>query len=228
MAVVLDQPPACRCLGCRELYRRAACGAQGCRQGDHGQFAGGGHLASSRPTGPGFFFFGWLSHGDTTRRGRVAPPPSRRRHDARDRTARWCGSGSPRSRTRVTPSPSSHLCGDELDGARFVSDRDNFFNIHAQLRIHCIQALGLMAVFIPAGIDLSVELASWHHPASSAACPEGRPSWWLAALAGLGAGALCGLRQWRLHRLCRAARPSSSRLGMLAAARVLACAVKTR
>ena len=71
--------------------------------------------------------------------------------------------------------------------------RDNFFNITRNFAYIGIMALGMMAVIITGGIDLSVGSVMGLTGIICGLVLQAGHSWWLAVLAGLGAGALCGL-----------------------------------
>ena len=71
--------------------------------------------------------------------------------------------------------------------------RDNFFNITRNFAYIGIMALGMMAVIITGGIDLSVGSVMGLTGIVCGLVLQAGHSWWLAVLAGLGAGALCGL-----------------------------------
>ena len=70
---------------------------------------------------------------------------------------------------------------------------DNFFNITRNFAYIGIMALGMMAVIITGGIDLSVGSVMGLVGVVCGLVLQAGHSWWLAVLAGLGAGALCGL-----------------------------------
>ena len=98
---------------------------------------------------------------------------------------------------------------------------DNFFNITRNFAYIGIMALGMMAVIITGGIDLSVgSVMGLTGIVCGLVLQAGHP-WWLAVLAGLGAGAVCGLVNGAL--VAYVGLPSFVvTLGMLAAARSFA------
>ena len=98
---------------------------------------------------------------------------------------------------------------------------DNFFNITRNFAYIGIMALGMMAVIITGGIDLSVgSVMGLAGIVCGLVLQAGYP-WWLASLAGLGAGALCGIVNGVL--VAYIGLPSFVvTLGMLAAARSFA------
>src|SRR5258708_16830555 len=79
-----------------------------------------------------------------------------------------------------------------LEPASFPT-RDNFFNITRNFAYIGIMALGMMAVIITGGIDLSVGSVMGLTGIICGLVLQAGHSWWLAALAGLGAGAPSGL-----------------------------------
>jgi ribose transport system permease protein len=95
---------------------------------------------------------------------------------------------------------------------------DNFFNITRNFAYIGIMALGMMAVIITGGIDLSVgSVMGLTGIVCGLVLQAGYP-WWLAIVAGLGAGALCGVVNGVL--VAYVGLPSFVvTLGMLAAAR---------
>ncbi len=99
--------------------------------------------------------------------------------------------------------------------------KDNFFNITRNFAYIGIMALGMMAVIITGGIDLSVgSVMGLCGIVCGLVLQAGYP-WWLAVLAGLGAGALCGIVNGVL--VAFVGLPSFVvTLGMLAAARSFA------
>src|SRR5262247_1161807 len=99
--------------------------------------------------------------------------------------------------------------------------RDNFFNITRNFAYIGIMALGMMAVIITGGIDLSVGSVMGLTGIICGLVLQAGHSWWLAVLAGLGAGAPCGLVNGAL--VAYVGLPSFVvTLGMLAAARSFA------
>src|SRR5215475_199432 len=99
--------------------------------------------------------------------------------------------------------------------------RDNFFNITRNFAYIGIMALGMMAVIITGGIDLSVGSVMGLTGIICGLVLQAGHSWWLAVLAGVGAGALCGLVNGAL--VAYVGLPSFVvTLGMLAAARSFA------
>ena len=99
--------------------------------------------------------------------------------------------------------------------------RDNLFNITRNFAYIGIMALGMMAVIITGGIDLSVGSVMGLTGIICGLVLQAGYSWWLAVLAGLGAGALCGLVNGAL--VAYVGLPSFVvTLGMLAAARSFA------
>jgi ribose transport system permease protein len=99
--------------------------------------------------------------------------------------------------------------------------RDNFFNITRNFAYIGIMALGMMAVIITGGIDLSVGSVMGLTGIICGLVLQAGHSWWLAVLAGLGAGALCGLVNGAF--VAYVGLPSFVvTLGMLAAARSFA------
>jgi ribose transport system permease protein len=99
--------------------------------------------------------------------------------------------------------------------------RDNFFNITRNFAYIGIMALGMMAVIITGGIDLSVGSVMGLTGIVCGLVLQAGHSWWLAVLAGLGAGALCGLVNGAF--VAYVGLPSFVvTLGMLAAARSFA------
>jgi ribose transport system permease protein len=107
-----------------------------------------------------------------------------------------------------------------LEPASFPT-RDNFFNITRNFAYIGIMALGMMTVIITGGIDLSVgSVMGLAGIICGLVLQAGQP-WWLAVLAGLGTGALCGLVNGAL--VAYLGLPSFVvTLGMLAAARSFA------
>src|SRR5260370_15867608 len=107
-----------------------------------------------------------------------------------------------------------------LEPASFPT-RDNFFNITRNFAYIGIMALGMMAVIITGGIDLSVGSVMGLTGIICGLVLQAGHSWWLAVLAGLGAGALCGLVNGAF--VAYVGLPSFVvTLGMLAAARSFA------
>ena len=107
-----------------------------------------------------------------------------------------------------------------LEPASFPT-RDNFFNITRNFAYIGIMALGMMAVIITGGIDLSVGSVMGLTGIICGLVLQAGHSWWLAVLAGLGAGALCGLINGAF--VAYVGLPSFVvTLGMLAAARSFA------
>lgn len=98
---------------------------------------------------------------------------------------------------------------------------DNFFNITRNFAYIGIMALGMMAVIITGGIDLSVgSVMGLAGIVCGLVLQAGYP-WWLASLAGLGAGVVCGIVNGVL--VAYIGLPSFVvTLGMLAAARSFA------
>jgi ribose transport system permease protein len=74
----------------------------------------------------------------------------------------------------------------------FASE-DNFFNITRNFAFIGIMALGMTVVIITGGIDLSVGSIMGVVAVSSGLVLEAHYPWWLAMLAGLGAGGVAGL-----------------------------------
>ncbi|TXL72807.1 ABC transporter permease [Vineibacter terrae] len=98
---------------------------------------------------------------------------------------------------------------------------DNFFNITRNFAYIGIMALGMMAVIITGGIDLSVGSVMGLAGIICGLVLQAGYPWWLAVLAGLGAGALCGIVNGVL--IAYVGLPSFVvTLGMLAAARSFA------
>src|SRR5260370_18766638 len=107
-----------------------------------------------------------------------------------------------------------------LEPASFAT-RDSFVNIRGNLAYIGIRALGMMAVIISGGIDLSVGSVMGLTGIICGLVLQAGHSWWLAVLAGLGAGALCGLVNGAF--VAYVGLPSFVvTLGMLAAARSFA------
>src|SRR5713226_9739619 len=107
-----------------------------------------------------------------------------------------------------------------LEPASFPT-RDNFFNITRNFAYIGIMALGMMEVIITGGIDLSVGSVMGLTGIVCGLVLQAGHSWWLAVLAGLGAGALCGLVNGAF--IAYVGLPSFVvTLGMLAAARSFA------
>src|SRR5437660_1302674 len=79
-----------------------------------------------------------------------------------------------------------------LEPASFPT-RDNFFNITRNFAYIGIMALGMMAVIITGGIDLSVGSVMGLTGIVCGLVLQAGHSWGLAVLAGLASGALCGL-----------------------------------
>jgi len=75
---------------------------------------------------------------------------------------------------------------------RFVSE-DNFYNITRNFAFIGIMALGLTAVIITGGIDLSVGSIMGLAAVAAGLTLEAQYSWWLAILAALTAGLVAGL-----------------------------------
>jgi ribose transport system permease protein len=99
--------------------------------------------------------------------------------------------------------------------------RDNFFNITRNFAYIGIMALGMMTLIITGGIDLSVgSVMGLTGIVCGLVLQAGQP-WWLAVLAGLGTGALCGLVNGALVAWLGLP-PFVVTLGMLAAARSFA------
>jgi ribose transport system permease protein len=99
--------------------------------------------------------------------------------------------------------------------------RDNFFNITRNFAYIGIMALGMMAVIITGGIDLSVGSVMGLTGIICGLVLHAGHSWWLAVLAGLATGALCGLINGAF--IAYVGLPSFVvTLGMLAAARSFA------
>ena len=99
--------------------------------------------------------------------------------------------------------------------------RDNFFNITRNFAYIGIMALGMMAVIITGGIDLSVGSVMGLTGIVCGLVLQAGHSWWLAVLAGLATGALCGLVNGAF--VAYVGLPSFVvTLGMLAAARSFA------
>jgi ribose transport system permease protein len=98
---------------------------------------------------------------------------------------------------------------------------DNFFNITRNFAYIGIMALGMMVVIITGGIDLSVGSVMGLTGIVCGLVLQGGHSWWLAVLAGLATGALCGLVNGAF--VAYVGLPSFVvTLGMLAAARSFA------
>jgi ribose transport system permease protein len=107
-----------------------------------------------------------------------------------------------------------------LEPASFPT-ADNFFNITRNFAYIGIMALGMMAVIITGGIDLSVGSVMGLCGIVCGLILQAGYPWWLAVLAGLAAGVLCGVVNGVL--VAYVGLPSFVvTLGMLAAARSFA------
>src|SRR5262249_27325294 len=70
---------------------------------------------------------------------------------------------------------------------------DNLFNITRNFAYIGIMALGMTAVIITGGIDLSVGSVMGLVGVICGLCLQAAYPWWVAILAGLGTGAICGV-----------------------------------
>lgn len=101
---------------------------------------------------------------------------------------------------------------------------DNFFNITRNFAFIGIIALGMTAVIITGGIDLSVGSIMGFVGIISGICLQAEFPWWFAIVAGLLAGVACGVVNGLLIAYLKLA-PFVVTLGMLSIARSLAIVV---